>query len=159
MPEIFCLPAQRAVYNFKRFKIFLNAFGASNMLLQASAAFIVRIRSESGFIELIDAYAGLAHLYPSETDLRYHIANAAKKATFDWTQLTMRQIGSFADPTEIEALEIGDASAELAAILSNEHGLPRRAKNQGPTNEKQVAKVVEMQTKLNVLVLNATPDD
>ncbi len=132
MPEVFYLPAQRAVYSFKRFKIFLEALGAANLFLQASSAFIVRMRAETGFIELIDAYVGLALAFASDTDLRYHSARVVGKANFDWAKLAERRTGSIGDPTEIEALEIGDACAELAAMLSNEHGLARRvSKNDG----------------------------
>tara|TARA_R110002124_G_C8970662_1_gene515029 strand:+ start:2968 stop:4857 length:1890 start_codon:yes stop_codon:yes gene_type:complete len=164
MPEVFYLPAQRAVYNFKRFKTFLNAFAAANMLLQASAAFIVRIRAEPGFIELIDAYAELALVSASDTDLQYHTARAVGKVSFDWAQLAERRSGSFADPTEIETLEIGDACAELASVLSMEHGLARRADNKDQTHktsgrEKPKMKIITKDKKLKVSIFVALEEE
>lgn len=126
MPETFYLPVDRAVYNFRRLKAFFDTFGGSALFLRGSADFIMRMRNLTGFIELVDAYAQLAQMFPGDGDLKYHAKRAVEKASYPWPDLAKRRIGSLRDPTEIEAVEIGDACAELAASLSIEHGLSSR---------------------------------
>lgn len=158
IPGDFFLPVQRNVYSFTRFKAFLDGFSATNMLLQASAKFIVGMRKEPGFIELIDAYAGLALVFTGDTHLKYHTGRAARKAKFDWTQLANRRAGTFADPTEIEVLEIADACSELAEILSTEHSLPRRSAGTNPTND-TTQKMVTKEKKLKVSIFVALEEE
>jgi len=127
MIEDFYLPVDRAVYNFRRFKAFLQCFGAEKMFLRASADFIVSIRGRAGFIDLMDSYAALAALFPGGNHLTYHTDRAVRKATFQWDKLAARRSGSLFDPTAVETLEISDACGELAGILNAEHGLTARS--------------------------------
>ena len=127
MSEVFYLPSDRKVYNFRRFKDFLSCFHCSQMLLRGSADFIVRIRSSSGFVELMDSYVQLAEIFSGDGDLRYHVGRAVERASFSWVDLARRRAGALNDPTEIETLEITDAFSELAAALTSAHGLRYRA--------------------------------
>lgn len=126
MPELFFLPSERRVYSFRRLKVFLETFSGSTLFLSASADFITRMRRATGFTELFDAYVQLAHLFPKDGDLAYHVRRSVEKASFKWDDLKDRKVGVLSDPTDIEALEIADGCAELAASLSDEHGLARR---------------------------------
>ena len=91
------------------------------------------------------------------------MALAVKSASYDWGALARRREGVFGDPNRIEILEIADACAELASILSAEHGLPKRgrvpATNSSPmpntTNTKgsplKIAIFVALEEELDVI--------
>jgi len=128
MPELFFLPSERRVYSFRRLKVFLETFAGATLFLGASADFITKMRRATGFTELFDAYVQLANLFPEDGDLAYHVRRSVEKASFKWDDLKARKVGVLSDPTDIEAFEIADACAELAASLSAEHGLTRRGK-------------------------------
>ena len=88
----------------------------ANIFLRASADFVIRLRGQPGFVDLIDTYAMMAEQYTGDSDLRYHTGRAVRKATFEWGKFAERRIGSFSDPTAVETLEISDACGELAVI-------------------------------------------
>ncbi|TCA18489.1 hypothetical protein E0H68_03370 [Rhizobium leguminosarum bv. viciae] len=132
MPDIFYLPNDRAVYSMRRFRVFLDAIHAADLFLQASADVITNLRSRPGFTEFVDAYAGLAAIFKGDTDLQFHAARAAEKATYPWRRIPQRFDSSLADPTDIEIYEISDACREFAAILTVTHGLPTRYDRSNP---------------------------
>lgn len=138
MNEIFYLPSDRSVYSFRRFHMFLGSFQSADLFLQASADFIVQMRSTNGFVDLMDAYVGMAKKYASDADLQYHTRNASEAASFDWKKLGARRLGTIADPTAFEAIEIADACSELAAILAKDHDLVLRSELGTKENEKTV---------------------
>ena len=126
MPELFFLPSERRVYSFRRLKVFLEAFAGATLFLSASADFITKMRRTTGFTELYDAYVQLAGLFPADGDLVYHVRRSVERGSFKWDELIDRKVGALSDPTDIEALEIAHGCAELAASLSDEHGLNKR---------------------------------
>lgn len=126
MIEDFFLPVDRAVYSLSRLKSFLSTFHAASLFLDGSANFIMDMRSRSGFIELMDAYAALASTFKGDTELVYNTDRAVKQSTYDWMGLAHRGVGALADPTIIEAIEISDACGDLANIINTQHGfIPR----------------------------------
>ncbi len=160
--DVFYLPVDRRVYSIKRLRAFLRAIGIE-FFLNASADFIVRMRNTSGFTELMDAYAGLAEVLPKDSDLTYYSNKAVRSAKFDWAGFGPRRIGMVFDPTEFEALEIADACAELATILSQEHDLKKRVlgdKGQGSgigaaitrRRSMKITVFVALEEELNILV-------
>lgn len=140
MIEDFFLPVDRDVYNLKRFKAFLESFGAAKMFLRASADFIMAVRSRAGFIDLMDSYASMAARFPSDNDLRYHCDRAVRKSIFDWHGLAERRAGSLSDPTAFETVEIADACGDLASILNSEHGFAsRNGQTAGKTTSNRIS--------------------
>ncbi|MER8724373.1 hypothetical protein [Mesorhizobium sp. M1027] len=162
MPVEFYLPAERAVYSMRRFRLFLDAMSADRLLLEASANTIMRFRRDAEFIELMDAYCGLARKYPKDTDLQFHVSRAIKKTPFEWPRLPERFDPAISDPSDFEIVEIASACGELAAILTKEHGLPTRGSDETQNPRKTetssrgrqltIAIFVALEEELNVLV-------
>lgn len=162
MPVEFYLPAERAVYSMRRFRLFLEAMSADRLLLEASAGTILRFRRDAGFIELMDAYIGFAKMFPKDTDLQYHLSRAIKKTPFEWSRIPERFNSAISDPSDFEIVEIASACGELAAVLTMEHGLPRRGpdgpqermKTTTPSKGRQlkIAIFVALEEELNVLI-------
>jgi len=135
---------------------------ADKLLLEASAHAIIRFRREPGFIELIDAYCGLARKFPNELDLRYHAVTAVKKTIFEWARIPERFNTTISDPSDLEIIEIASACGDLAAILSAEHGLAQRGSSVVQETQKKaitakgaqlkIAIFVALEEELNVLV-------
>lgn len=125
--ETFYLPIEKTVYSYRRLHVFLSTLRAETIFLQASGRFIVQMRNTPGFVELMDAYVGMARMYPTDQTLRYHTGRAVDSSTFDWHALAARRLGALSDPTEVEVLEISHACSDLAGLLTLEHGLSTRA--------------------------------
>lgn len=81
--EIFYLPTERRVYSLRRLRHFLSVLGVSDVFLNGSADFILRMRQSPGFVELMDAYTGLAAAFPKDSEFGYHLSRAKKVATYD----------------------------------------------------------------------------
>ncbi|PCH69246.1 MAG: hypothetical protein COC12_09365 [Rhodobacteraceae bacterium] len=158
MPEVFYLPSDRSVYSYRRFRNFLASLGCADLFLEASAKFIIRMRSSIGFVELIDAYVALADIYKAEGDFKYQTRRAVEAARFDWIGLGERRKGILDDPSRIEALEIDDACAELAKILSSEHNLPERAK-QNISSDRKSNKIRTKENRMKVAVFVALEEE
>ena len=158
----FFLPTDSTVYSMRRFRAFLDVMCADKLLLEASAHAIIRFRREPGFIELIDAYCGLARKFPNELDLRYHAVTAVKKTIFEWARIPERFNTAISDPSDLEIIEIASACGDLAAILSAEHGLAQRGSSVVQETQKKaitakgaqlkIAIFVALEEELNVLV-------
>lgn len=152
MPVEFYLPAERAVYSMRRFRVFLDAMSTDRLLLEASADTIIRFRRDAGFIELMDAYCGFARMFPKDTDLQYHLSRAIKKTHFEWSRIPERFDPAISDPSDFEILEIANAFGELAAILTIEHGLPRRGSNEPKKQQKTITASKGKQLKIAIFV-------
>lgn len=162
MPVVFNLPTERAVYSMRRFRAFLEVTNADKLLLEASADTIMRFRRDAGFIELMDAYCGLARKYPNDTDLQYHLSRAIKTTPFEWSRLPERFDPAISDPSDFEIVEIASACGELAAVLTKEHGLPMRGSDETQNLQKtttasrgrqlKIAIFVALEEELNVLI-------
>lgn len=170
MIEDFHLPTDRAIYNFKRFKDFLDVFSSSKMFLRGAAEFITAIRDRSGFIDLMDSYASMASRFRNDTDLKYHAEQAVKKANFQWHKLAERREGSLSDPTNVEILEIADACEDLASTINTEYGFITRSQKTATNNTSnkiatprkgvtlKVALFVALEEELEVLVKHMNLD-
>jgi nucleoside phosphorylase len=159
----FFLPTEPLIYNFARFRSFLECLGVANLFLRASADFIMRIRRRAGFVDLIDTYASMTTRFPNLTNLRYHTDRAVRTSSFDWNNVAGRGSSILHDPTEFELLEIADACGDLAKALNNEHGLSPRSDAEArsssgmistPTRGKRlkIALFVALEEELEVLV-------
>lgn len=136
MPTEFYLPAERAIYSMRRLSAFLGSMNADRLLLEASADTIMKFRRDSGFIELMDAYCAFAKMFPKDADLQYHLSRAIKKTPFEWSRVPERFNPAISDPSDFEIVEIASACGELAAILTMEHGLPRRGSDEPRKTQK-----------------------
>ncbi|MBB3387216.1 MULTISPECIES: hypothetical protein [unclassified Rhizobium] len=162
MPVEFYLPAERAVYSMRRFRVFLDGMSADKLLLEASADTIMRFRRDAGFIELMDVYCGFARMFPKDTDLQYHLSRAIKKTPFEWSRIPERFDPAISDPSDFEVVEIASAFGELAANLTMEHGLPRRGSDEPKKPQKTttaskgrqltIAIFVALEEELDVLI-------
>lgn len=157
MPLEFYLPAERAVYSMRRFRMFLDAMSADRLLLEASADTIMRLRRDAGFIELMDAYCGFARMFPNDTDLQYQLSRAIKKTPFEWTRLPERFDTAISDPSEFEIVEIASACGELAAVLTKEHGLPTRGSDE--TQEPQRTTTASKGRQLKIAIFVALEEE
>ena len=147
---IFFLPTDSTVYSMRRFRAFLEVMSADKLLLEASADAIIRFRREPGFIEIIDAYCGLARKYPNELDLRYHAMTAVRKTTFEWARIPDRFNTAISDPSDLEIIEIASACRDLAAVLSAEHGLAQRGASLVQETQKKAITVRGTQLKITI---------
>jgi nucleoside phosphorylase len=122
----FQLPRDPAVYSYRRLHAFLDAFDLRSLVLDGPAELIVELRRGKGFISFMDAYAGLARITKSETDLKFFAGRARKATNFDWSTLASRRIRLFA-LSPIEVKELDNVLDEAATRLVGEHGLPVRS--------------------------------
>lgn len=162
MPVEFHLPAERTVYSMRRFRMLLEVMSADRLLLEASSDTIMRFRREPGFIELMDAYCGLARKHRKDLDLQYHLSRAIKRTPFEWSRLPKGFDPAISDPSDFEIVEIASACGELANVLTKEHGLPTRGFNETQKPKKttntskgrklKIAIFVALEEELNVLI-------
>jgi hypothetical protein len=126
MLEDFYLPRLPKVYNYRRLQRFLDVFGSAGVFFDAPASLLVRLRSGSGFIALIDVYAELAAKAGTLTDLTFAASEAAKVSGYAWHTVSKR-FGAFGElPGDLEFLELDHAMDAAATCLSGEHGLRTR---------------------------------
>ncbi len=154
MIDVFFLPHDRHVYNFRRFKSFLHCFEATKIFLRGSANQVMQLRRQVGFTDLIDSYVALARAYPTDTNLTYYTTLAVRKATFDWVALSKRMAGTFTDPTLFEIQELGDACAELSGIINSVHGFSSRS--QGGLGISTALSLIKVQTPTKTVPAAAT---
>lgn len=152
MPVVFYLPTDNSVYSMRRFRAFLEVLNADKLLLEASADTIMRFRRDAGFIELMDAYCGFAKKFSRDTDLRYHLSRAIKKMPFEWSRLPDRFNPAISDPSDIEIVEIASACGELAAILTDAHGLTKRRLKEPRVKQKIATAVKGRHLKIAIFV-------
>lgn len=127
MVEEFYLPHKRRSYHYGILQRYLEAFSLANVLLDASATFIMRLKNTIGYNTFFDAYIQLAEAAESKTGLYLIAARAAQRSGFDWSAFGLRHSSLLRVPGEVDVAELDHAMQEVADILTAEHGLETRS--------------------------------
>lgn len=141
----FLLPRDRA-YSYTRLRAFLDAFDLGESVLDSPADLIVDLRRRPGFIAFMDAYACLAEISTTNTDLKFHAGRARSATKYDWSTIAARKARLF-DLNPFEVLELDDVLREAADVLVTEHGLARRDEpvaDLGPKSKPSTRRITPM---------------
>jgi nucleoside phosphorylase len=122
----FSLPTERAIYSYTRFADFLAVFSLQRLFVSCSAATLCTIKRKSGLIEFVDAYHGIAKLAASRADLLLRAERARKASRFDWAAFAVRHELLLGALDGLAIAELDDALSEIAHILTDQNGIPRR---------------------------------
>jgi nucleoside phosphorylase len=124
IPYDFALPTAPP-YDYRLLSAFFDSFNLREVLLDAPAELIVALRRQPGFISLIDAYAGLADIAASPTDVAFHAGRVCGKISYGWDTLPTRRLSLY-EGSHVEITELTSAMDEAASLLSRSMGLPTR---------------------------------
>lgn len=149
MPLDFMLPNNRRIYSYRRLESFLDTFYIKDLVLDGPADLIIEFRKRQGFISFMDAFAGLANVAATNTDLKFLADRARKQTTFKWATISERRTRIF-DLLPIEITELDDVFSEAANVLVQQNDLPVRAKVPQPGGN-------QMEDKGN-LIISSEPD-
>ena len=139
----FGLPTEPRIYSYRRLEAFLGMFDLQGVIFDGPADLIVELRRGcGGFISFMDAYAGLAGIAPSETDIKFFAGRARKSTNFDWSTLPARRLQLF-EMSPFEIRELDDVLQEAAEFLVRDNGLPVRSIERAAATQRS-QKVVPM---------------
>ncbi|MDR3558076.1 MAG: hypothetical protein P4L61_00945, partial [Candidatus Pacebacteria bacterium] len=159
MIEEFYLPRKANVYSYQRFSEFLDCFSLTRILLEGRASFLVRIRRMSGFISFVDAYAQVAELCKTTTDLTFQTSLIAKESKFDWSSFAKRHRSLLQEPSDLELLELEDGFKQTADLLTVRFGLEKRLPSDKDLNKKVVAPKIEVMSMPDIVIFVALDEE
>lgn len=130
VPHDFGIPTAPP-YDYRLLGTFLGSFELRDLLFDAPAELVLALRKQPGFISLIDAYAGLAAVAKSPTDVAFHAGRARNGVRYAWASLPSRRLSLY-EGSHIEIGELASALDEAADHVINALGLPVRQLGRPP---------------------------
>ncbi|QYE37234.1 hypothetical protein KZX46_21615 (plasmid) [Polymorphobacter sp. PAMC 29334] len=112
-------------YDYQLLGTFLESFDLRDLLFDAPADLVVALRKQPGFIALIDAYAGLAAVANTSTDVAFHAGRARASIRYDWASFSKRRLSLY-EGSLVEIRELASVLNEVARHITKAVSLPVR---------------------------------